>query len=309
MDVVRATEGLTRWAPRSQSHGAVDPRQRGKHLPKSPADDLQSSGLPRLGTPRRALSGRLFSTARIRLRRVCRSILEELTTAQKDGAKAVAVDDSRTGGALRRWKRAPRREGRLPEGYAVARIPRGGLPNARRQLAGGARREQDPWRVTLENRHCCSFSIPFDVGWSAMVDGKPATLSTRWTSEMTGILLDEAHDGEHPEFHLASLRSGSSSARSASLSTSRWLRVVAHAAPRRRRALTFGSRPVAPQAGPENQFEGRQWVCQQRYGVHRGLGSPSGTFGRMFFFRRDGSKNPRAGVRPAMRHFPSGRLR
>jgi uncharacterized membrane protein YfhO len=48
-------------------------------------------------------------------------------------------------------------------------------------------------RVTLDKKQLLFFSIPFDVGWSAVVDGKQASLELV-DFGLTGILLDK---GEH----------------------------------------------------------------------------------------------------------------
>ena len=47
--------------------------------------------------------------------------------------------------------------------------------------------------ITIDKRQLLLFSIPFDVGWSALVDGKSARLE-KVDFGMTGILLDP---GEH----------------------------------------------------------------------------------------------------------------
>ena len=122
------------------------------------------------------------------------SEFSKLTTVQKDQVllKAVVVDDEEQ----RRFASLKRLDvSRLSEEYSVPAFLEdyGARKSATLKIA---ERGENSIRgaIELEKPALLFFSIPFDVGWSVLVDGRPATLD-KVDFGMTGILLDKgAHD-------------------------------------------------------------------------------------------------------------------
>jgi hypothetical protein len=124
---------------------------------------------------------------------VIASDFSRLNTAQKDRAilKAFVIDDSRQEHfrGLQRLKTVS-----LTDDYPAAELQ---TDVTSRQASTLSMVEHGQNRIrgtiTMDKKQLLFFSIPFDVGWSASVDGKPARLE-KVDFGMTGILLEK---GQH----------------------------------------------------------------------------------------------------------------
>jgi len=124
---------------------------------------------------------------------VLASDFSRLNTAQKDRAllKAFVIDDSQEKhfSGLQQLQTLS-----LTDDYPAAELQTD-LSSRRAQTLSMIEHGQNRIRgtITIDKRQLLLFSIPFDVGWSALVDGKSARLE-KVDFGMTGILLDP---GEH----------------------------------------------------------------------------------------------------------------
>ena len=124
---------------------------------------------------------------------VLASDFSKLNTAQKDRAilKAFVIDDSQQEhfSGLRRLQTVS-----LTDDYPAAELQTD-LTSRRALTLSMIEHRQNRIRgtITIDKRQLLFFSIPFDVGWSAIVDGKPARLE-KVDFGMTGILLEK---GQH----------------------------------------------------------------------------------------------------------------
>lgn len=125
---------------------------------------------------------------------VLASDFSKLNTAQKDRVilKAFVIDDSQHEhfSGLRRLQTANLTGGDYPAAEFQT-----DLTSRRASTLSMIEHGQNKIRgkITIGKKQLLFFSIPFDVGWSAIVDGKPARLE-KVDFGMTGILLDK---GEH----------------------------------------------------------------------------------------------------------------
>ena len=120
----------------------------------------------------------------------------KLTTVQKDQVilKAIVIDDAEQA----RFAGLQRLElGNLPDDYPIPTFLEDVGARKAAALALTEHGENEiRGNINLDKKALLFFSIPFDVGWSARVDGQPARLE-KVDFGLTGILLDKgAHSIE-----------------------------------------------------------------------------------------------------------------
>lgn len=197
MDVVKASDELaTRWA-RGLNRTILWILGSVKYaLSKSPDNDLQSRGyrsLAAVGDVRIYQNDFFLPLGFAYDTFVPASDFSKLTTEQKDRVilKALVIDDAeqdRFRGLLRLTL------DNVPTAYPISATLSD--LSARKSAAlsmTGHSENKISGTIKLDKREVLFFSIPFDVGWSALVDGEPAHLE-KVDFGLTGILLDK---GEH----------------------------------------------------------------------------------------------------------------